>query len=225
MRYWGFIVVVVLLIALSTTAQDKEAKLFFKDGTSVTGYAKLKDKRGFTSGSGKILFRLSKEDEPDEWDHKAVDKIKFFGFEYYKTFVYVKARYKSYTGYYLLELITEGEVNLYKKTSYGETSNFNFNVGNFNLETQNKHGMREYRESNIYVVKRDSELKLMELNDRKKIIEYFKDCPNIKKGLDEKEFKVSDLRDIVEYYNESCSTYISDKNNLDTIDELEFEID
>lgn len=222
MRYLIFNIV-VLLVTLSTTAQDKEAKLFFKDGTSVTGYAKLKDKRGFTSGSGKILFRLSKEDEPDEWDHKAVDKIKFFGFEYYKTFVYVKARYKSYTGYYLLELITEGEVNLYKKTSYGETSIIG--MGDFNLGAQNTYRMHEYRESNIYVVKRDSELKLMELDDRKKIIEYFKDCPNIKKGLDEKEFKVSDLRDIVEYYNESCSNYISDKNNLDTIDELEFELE
>lgn len=216
MKYWVFIIV-LLLVTLTVSAQDSEAKLFFKDGTSVTGYAKLKDKRGFTSGSGKILFRLSKEDEPDEWDHKAVDKIKFFGFEYYKTFVYVKARYKSYTGYYLLELITEGEVNLYKKTSYGETYN--------DIGTQNIYKMREYRESNIYVVKRDSELKLMELDDRKKIIEYFKDCPNIKKGLDEKEFKVSDLRDIVEYYNESCSNYISNKNNLDTIDELEFELE
>lgn len=204
---------IFLLIVNNTFAQDKEAKLFFKDGTSVAGYAEIKEKGflGFTTAP-KILFRLSLNDKPDEWDHETVSKIEFYAFEYYKKFEYVKVKSSLGYPYQLLEVVTEGEVNLYLRTIVD-------NSFNFPLLSPGSPGRELYlpQTNNIsvtmtYLVKRDNENELTKVGSKNRILKYFKDCPGIKQGFDEKEFAVKDIKDIVEFYNDNCSTIISDKS-------------
>lgn len=39
---------------------------------------------------------------------------------------------------------------------------------------------------------------------RKRAMEYFEDCPSLRSKLDNKEFKMKDLQEIVRYYNSNC---------------------
>jgi len=203
---------IFLLIVTNAFAQDKEAKLFFKDGTSAAGYAEIKEKGflGFTTAP-KILFRLSKDDKPDEWDHETVSKIEFYAFEYYKKFEYVNVKSSSGYPYQLLEVVTEGEVNLYVKTTVSNSfSYFNPNPGSpgrgFYVPSADSPSI-----TITYLVKRGNENKLTKVGSKNRILKYFSDCPGIKQGFDEKEFAVKDIKDIVEFYNDNCSTMVSDK--------------
>ncbi|PZR18292.1 MAG: hypothetical protein DI539_16205 [Flavobacterium psychrophilum] len=192
-----------LFYTLHSIAQDQEAKLFFKDGTTVSGYGEIKTK-GFlnTKIAPKILFRFSKDEKADEWDYEMVDKIEFYGFEMYKTFTYVKVGDDNNIEYRLLELITEGKVNLYlEKNEYSGSNNIQ------------QPGSYQKWETTTYMVKKESESKLTVLGaNKKKIAEYFKDCSGIKKKLDRNEFSIKNIKDIVEYYNDYCS----DGNYIDT---------
>ena len=58
-----------------------------------------------------------------------------------------------------------------------------------------------------FMVKRNSEGKFTKLNSKKKIIEYFKNCPGIATKLNNHEFSITDLEDIVNYYNDYCAGY------------------
>lgn len=49
------------------------------------------------------------------------------------------------------------------------------------------------------------------MGSKNRILKYFSDCLEIKQGFDEKEFAVKDTKDIVEFYNDNCSTMVSDK--------------
>ncbi|MFD2602845.1 hypothetical protein [Flavobacterium suzhouense] len=152
-----------LFCTLHSIAQDQEAKLFFKDGTTVIGYGEIKTK-GFlnTEVEPKILFRFSKDEKADEWDYEMVDKIELQGFEGYKTFAFVKIGNENNIKYRLLELITEGKVNLYVEEKTNTASNV-FGPGSQQWDTT------------IYMVKKESESKLTVLGaNKKKIAEYFK---------------------------------------------------
>lgn len=39
---------------------------------------------------------------------------------------------------------------------------------------------------------------------RERAMEYFEDCPSLRTKLDNKEFKMEDLQEIVRYYNSTC---------------------
>jgi len=104
--------------------------------------------------------------------------------------------------YRLLEVITEGEVNLYSEKNEYSTSNNILQPGSY-----------QKWETTTFMVKKESESKLTVLGaNKKKIAEYFKDCSGIKKKLDKNEFSIRNIKDIVEYYNDNCS----EGNNIDT---------
>ncbi len=53
--------------------------------------------------------------------------------------------------------------------------------------------------------KGDGELKRTKgLNFRKDMVEYFSDCPELSKRIDNKEFRNNDLESIVRFYNNKC---------------------
>ena len=92
-----------------TIAQNQECILYFNDGTSIEGFGMLEVK-GLLDPIEKIKFRLTKDEKGDYWDFEEVSKITFIGFEFNKTFEYVKT--SNLEKPKLLELLVDGNVKL-----------------------------------------------------------------------------------------------------------------
>jgi hypothetical protein len=101
----------IFLNSFSAFSQDQECVLHFKDGTSIEGYGLLKI-MNILDPKEKIKFRVTKEEKGDFWDFEDVSKITFIEFEMTRTFEYVKTSKIEYPK--LLEILVEGEVNLYR---------------------------------------------------------------------------------------------------------------
>lgn len=189
---------VTFFLSLPLIAQEHEATLYFQDGTDVSGYGTLKlDKASFYGlPKDKIVFRVTKDDEPDTWDEKTVTKIVFHDFDSPRTFEYVEIKFSNGNEICLLELIIKGEVNLYADA-----------LAAWNSKPKDPdEGSHIIPDSKYLKVKRDKETKLTVLTgNKKKIAAYFNECPGIVERLSSNEFNIGSLEDIVEYYNDLCS--------------------
>ena len=186
----------LLFIATNAFCQDEEATLYFIDGTSIDGYAFIKwDKSAFSSHSNdKIVFRVSKDEEPDEWDSSQVSRLDVHGYAYEKSFEYIPYVFNRKTYYNLMELVAEGEVNMYVQYS----TVYDKLPAGFS-------GGSTPREVKSYFCKRKSEKVFTAFGgSKKKIAAYFKNCVSIVNKLATNEFNIGTLEDIVNFYNEIC---------------------
>ncbi|AXG74775.1 hypothetical protein DVK85_11250 [Flavobacterium arcticum] len=197
-------IIITLFILLTTSilfAQEYEATIYFHDGVSLSGYAEIKeDKNVYRERlNNKILFRLTKNDEPDVWDGIMIDRIVFEDFGIDATYQYVEIISRNSVEKYLFEIITEGEVTLY----YEYTNNWTF------YTDMNNQPMGGYNDIDRTLwLKRKGEKELTTIGRNKvKIAEYFDQCPGIVKKLKTNEFGYNNLKDIVEYYNDICAGY------------------
>ena len=190
--------------SFTALSQDTPATIYFNDGESVVGYGHLHREKKATYYD-KIAFKLSREEEADLWGSEMVERVVFHFFENPRTFVYVTTNNENTTNTLLLELIAEGEVNFYAYTYISGTSPMNHGA---------MRGSSVEVEKITYMVKRDDEGKFANLNSKKKIIEYFKDCPGIATKLNNHEFSITDLEDIVNYYNDYCAGYDFEEEEL-----------
>jgi len=210
MRQLSSILLYLALFSLPVLAQaqEHEATIYFLDGTDVSGYATLKfDKESFYgTPKDKIVFRVSKDDTADNWDETTVSKIVFHDFEFPRTFEYIPIVTFSQTDYYFLELISTGEVNLYADA---------MEAWNTKPAKDQEEGTHVLPDSKFLKVKRKTEKNLTSLgNSKKKIANYFNECPGIIERLNSNVFNTRTLEDIVEYYNELCAGELAetDKN-------------
>ncbi len=193
----------IVLVCSTITAQEHKAIIYFIDGTDVSGYATLKfDKESFYGmPKDKIVFRVSKDDEADSWDEESVTKIVFTDFEFPRTFEYVEIKTFNVTEYYLLELLTSGEVNLYADAMEAWKMKPN----------KEDEGTIPIPDEKYLRVKRKNETKLTSFGgSKRKIANYFYECPGIIERLNTNVFNVKTLLDIVEYYNDLCDSEITD---------------
>ena len=194
-------------------AQDQEATIFFRDGTSLTGYGEiLRENKIMKAKKEVILFRLDKNEQPDEWDGEIVDRIELYSSKS-RTFQFVQTVESGETTYKLLELLSEGEVNLYAdleggfKDSYLNLLNYT-RIQDFSGVTDGYTVFTPEKNPTVthHYVKRANESKLtMFLGNKKRIGEYFNNCPGIVERLKTKEFMLKNLEQIVEYYNDFCA--------------------
>lgn len=202
-----FCLLLLLLLSHNLIAQDQEATLVFTDGTSLTGYGSVKwEKNPFIyPPQHTVLFRLSKKDQPDEWDGIVVDKIIFHGFEYSRTFQFVNIPFNRKPEYHLMELLEEGEVNLYAVPD----SNYGFAVSvsvPIDLGIAVSAGTGAFTQG--LKVKRKSEEKFTTFGgSKKKIAAYFNNCSGIVSKLKTNDFHIGTIREIVSYYNDLCAGY------------------
>ncbi|MFK5982937.1 MAG: hypothetical protein QM499_08495 [Flavobacteriaceae bacterium] len=178
--------IILLLISNSIISQTSDAKIIFNDGTEVEGL-------GSVYKLNKIKFRLTEDDKPEIWTDLMVKQIIFYGFEYSIMFEYVKL--KPNKSAKLLEVLTEGYVTLYadvKITSY-YTSNFGSNI------TKN-----EFTTTKLFV-KKEGEFPVKLGKFKRNIKDYFTDCIGLHKKIDNGKLKTTNLKEIVEYYNDYCS--------------------
>lgn len=206
MKIWLFF----FLFVFYCNAQDQAAKLFFKDGTTLEGFAKI-------TADNNIKYRVSQEDKFDVWSYDQIDYVEFYNEDQVFTFKYVYLRHRREGT--LMEVLTEGEITLYSKnpgiqdaifrsdTGFGFGSNGLTNTEvapNSVLDQQNSPRLRR----NLYL-KRNSDVPMLATvslirNWKKLMKDYFKDCAALVRKIEENEFGSDDLKEIVEFYNDIC---------------------
>lgn len=77
--------------------------------------------------------------------------------------------------------------------------------GMYNSSTGGMTGGYSYTVEKYVFQKETGELKRFKgLTFRKDMIEYFNDCPELSKKIEDKEFRKNDMESIVRYYNSNC---------------------
>ncbi|GGG52124.1 hypothetical protein [Bizionia arctica] len=211
---------ILLLITynIHSVAQTKSV-LFYKDGTTQTGYVTFKKKE--------IKFQELRKDKKVKIKYEHLDSISGYVNPRSKRkdlkpkMAYIFPTGKNDNNFQLYDLVKDGKVNLYKLSNYGDYS-FVWSPTSAAL------GMApipmKTKTAIIYGVKRDKETFVILLGNKDTSVsfitiadsfktqgsEYFSDCTvlatKIKEG--EKGFSKEDIKDVVDFYNSECSESI-----------------
>ncbi len=177
-------------------AQTEEAILYFNDGTSVPGYARIKNNR--------IKFRVSLDSKADFWGYEMIEKVEFETFFGPKIFRYIKVN--DINNPILMEIVTEGHVSLYRKRK--------ITWGHESLATPigiPDHIKKTEKNTNFLI--REGEdfpscLNCDFLNRwKKRTIDFLSNCPGLVEKIKTGVYGEDDLKDIVEYYNDFCADH------------------
>lgn len=198
----------LLIYNLSVQAQMQKATLFFKDGTELYGLARI------TSSGKKIKFKKNNEAKSVTYSSKEIESIALLVKKNGNSTNKANLQnahyfYKNIEGKrteLLLELIVKGKVNLFRDLKI---------VGG-GINTMGPQGpmmMRSYTISSYYASREDSRTvihlgdkgDLFGKNFKKAASEYFKDCPELVKKIQNNVFKKNDIVDVVKFYNKKCS--------------------
>jgi len=195
------ILIIFITSFFNLYGQDQEATLFFNDGTSLEGYASIKD-------NWIIKFRLTLDDKPDEWKDIMVKGVTFHGFdtEVKYEYQYVKAD-KSFP--LLLVVLEEGNVNLYKTGDYYTTVREELHP---NDDRFGGYVDRVYKNNKVkFYIKKPNEDLIIKFNNGfyyKKAKQYFKDCPSLVEKIENSKFNKSKILEFIYYYNDLCDDEI-----------------
>lgn len=194
----------LFLVNFQTYSQTQEAIIYFKDGDSIEGLASIKN--------NKIKFKISADDKADTWDYENIKKVTFIGFDIIQTYEYIKLN--SFADPKLLELIVEGDVNLYKEEKVQILTNptITKKTAISNHGTNNINGYayqtEQYRE--LFYVKRKKDQYPTYINSgilsnwKKTTINFFADCDFLVKKIKDNKYGFNQINEIVEFYNDIC---------------------
>jgi hypothetical protein len=179
-----------------TFSQDyREATIVFNDSTSIKGFAEIKN--------NEIYFKLKQEDKPDKWSYDIAKGIIFSGYGFSGKLEYLKSGKNSKPK--ILEVIEEGNINLYRESRMYYTSNGNTTAGKLptNFSTY------EFTTETFYVKKKSEEFATdISFSFKTTAKKYFSDCEKIIEKIKNGKFTRKNIPDMVFYYNEYC-----DENN------------
>lgn len=201
------VIIVTLLYVMPILSQNNKATLHFKDGTEISGLAKI------TTYGDKIKFRKDKNSEKSTYtseELKSIEihnkKIQFFGKRTKPGYVhYYYKKIKTQGSPLLLEILEEGKVKLF--LDYKQSTSAPMMGANGTMT-----GGGTYTINSYYVSKNDDEIvthlgdrgNLFSKNFKKAASEYFKDCSRLVKKIQDKEFRKRDIIKVVKFYNEDC---------------------
>jgi hypothetical protein len=194
---------IALLSIVNTFAQYEKTTVHYRNGEVKQGFAK------FAFMSDKLKFKETKEQKkPSLLTYKELDKF-VIGYGNDKTEYQYKI-VKGKPGAKLLKVKLRGDVSLYYeiKTSGGAPMAMG-GVGGMTM------GMGFSSSTEVYyIAKKDDDIVIQLFNmlgvskkKFKKIVpEFFGDCPELIEKIKNKEYKKRDIVEIVDYYNNECST-------------------
>ncbi len=190
------ILIISILSFGLTISQNKKAELFFKDGTSIEGYAKI-------TAKDQIKFRVSLDQKADKWTELMIESLTMYEYG-----IAVKYQYVSLSPdkpSILLRVLAEGKVNLFGDIKRTKTV-INFGNSNDKFPTNMIYGENERAR---YYVQKETEKYPTPLfgikGFRRKAKEYFSDCIGILEKLDTREFDIHNSGEMVSYYNDFCA--------------------
>jgi hypothetical protein len=206
--------IAIVLFSISCTSQTQDAKIFFADGDTLDGLGMIfRPAMAMPGSETKIKFRLSLDAEPDIWTYREITRIEFYEFNQKRVFEYLL--FPPYKTPELLEVVTEGEVKLY--ATFEATNNINPIAGNGATVSAGGQtmgipglGFAIDLAKASYYVKRKTDAKPFAIggglrNWAKNAQAYFKDCPLLVRKIKQHEFLKSEIKEVVDFYNDICS--------------------
>lgn len=208
---------VMIQASMSLTAQ-KKMNLYFKDGSTKTGFVEFKKEE--------VKFRAKQKGKKEKFDYALLDSA--------ATPINPRAKRKPTpkTVYFLpegqkgkrisvFELVTKGKLSLYKKTALAGYQGVWINTGGGGAGAGNIFiPGAPSKKITIYALKRkneptvtilggkDTSIAFVKLIDsfKKHSAAYFSDCPSLVMSIKEgkKGFKQGEMKKIVSYYNSNC---------------------
>ena len=187
------IFIIIINLTFSAFSQEREASVLFNDSTSIKGFGEIKKE--------KIYFRVSLTNEKSEYSYDLAKGLVFSGYGFSEKYEYVKP--DKYSKPILMEVIEEGNVNLYKKSSSGLKMGIGVSAGNSHIGIGPE---INYDYSSVYYAKRMNEENATDLtfSFKSRSLKYFSDCQIIIEKIKQREFKVDTITEMVFYYNEYC---------------------
>lgn len=193
------LLIFLLLFSTQIYAQDQECIIFFKEGDSIEGFGLIRN--------NKIKFKITKDSKVDSWDFENVYKVKILGIDFVQTYEYVKLNSSSNPK--LVELVVDGEVNLYRmeKAILIASSSVSLNQNPTSIPTYTR---SKEETKDLYYLKRKNNQYATHINIgilsnwKKTSTSYFSDCEILVKKIKDNKFSSNQIKEIVEYYNDIC---------------------
>lgn len=191
--FFLFIILSILINISYCFSQSQEATIYFKDGESIQGYASIKN--------DKIKFRVTLDSKADTWTSLMIDRVEFDTFFGPKIYKYIKL--EKISSPILLELVTEGELSLYRKNDSSWTLDPNFPKNKFpsNFKTESTINYLIHKDDNFATCLNCGIIN----NWKKRTLKFLKDCPELVKKIKKNEFREIHMEEIITYYNDFCS--------------------
>lgn len=203
----------ILLLLTSTLLYSQKIKtvIYFKSGDSISGYSK-----GIKHSS--IKFSKEKKGKYQKMDIENIERILIYHQEGIAEYhhLYVKKRKKEKEFY--ARLVKKGNINYYV---YSKKFNFNYTTYNkintdYGVVINQTKNNNLNQNLNIIYLKKKKEKHSVYISDlyyslfgakifRKNASIFFKDCQKILDKIKSKEFKKSDIIEIIEFHDKNCS--------------------
>lgn len=175
--------------------------MVLRSGDSLEGLAKL-------VSNERIKFRKDRKYPKRTYNYREVSEIFINEAGRTKHYQYKVVERNADSYVKLVEVISQGKLNLYRVHKQGGYSGMTHHMGaGMTMSMGGSYNINEYfvGEVGSDIVKRlTSTGNLFERNFKKAAVEYFKDCPALVSKLEEKIFGKNDLEEIVGFYNKEC---------------------
>lgn len=211
-KYHHLLLLLTWCICSTVLAQESKAILFFHDGDSIEGLAKIV--------KNTVKFKVSEGSKSDFWDHYSISGLDLSDGIYDTHYDYIEI--KKSVNPKLLELVESGTCYLYTKTKKrGHTKDLNKIVENngrvtINTEILSNISFKGENAYEYYLKKKGKYEEAICVNCgvigvsdswKKKAANFFFDCKVLQEKILKSEFSLDEMIDIVQFYNDSCREY------------------
>jgi hypothetical protein len=192
------ITLLLLFISINSFAQIKAA-IFKNNGDVLKGFASISN-----HNSNLIKYRKNIGDKPQKFGPKDIDKVYFILVN--KSYIEYQFKTISKKNIQLMKVLIRGKLSLYSFTETVDyiTHSSGRGFGNVNIG-------KSHTSTHFYVSKKKNSIvdefpkKSTFKSFKKNASAYFKDCAKLVKKIKKREFKKSDVIEIVEFYNKECN--------------------
>lgn len=175
--------------------------MILRSGDSIEGLAKF-------ISMERIKFRKNKKEPKRTYNYREVSEIFINEAGMTKHYKYKVVEREDDSYVKLVEVISQGKLNLYRVHRQGAYSGMTQHMGaGMSMTMVRSYNINEYfvGENGNDVIKRLTATgSLFEKNFKKAATAYFKDCPVLVSKLEQEIFGKNDIEEIVRFYNKEC---------------------
>ncbi len=209
MIFRNLVFVICCFLTCSFWGQETIAKLYFRDGDTIEGLAKIV--------KNQVKFKISEDAKSDLWDYLDISGLELSDGAYNIHYDYVEVRKSKEPK--LLELVESGDVYLYTKTKKkGQTKDLNKIIGKDGTVTigADTFSKLNFKGEDVYeyYLKRKLDFEAVCINCgvfgvsdtwKNRTSRFFGDCDTLIQKISKSEYRVDDMVEIIEFYNDSCN--------------------
>lgn len=179
--------------SLEINAQSTKAVLFFKNGSQLSGYGKVK-------GLDKVKYRETRDSKPKKYSFKILDRIEIQE-NGENPSIYVQELVIGEEKPKVMELLEIGKINLYITMVNGSNPGaIGSNIRSYNYTLVDYYIKKEGERATFSL--KSSELYRKDFNKAATLL--FKECPNLVAKIEAEEYNPRDIREMIVFYNKQC---------------------